>query len=62
MIFTPRLQASILNKDMLVVPGTRKKAELVLVDVTPLSLGIKVTGGIMSVLVPRNRCVSYLHA
>ena len=39
------------------VPGTNKKAELVLVDVTPLSLGIKVTGGIMSVIVPRNRWI-----
>ncbi len=42
---------------MLLVPGTKKKAEIVLVDVTALSLGIKITGGIMSVLVPRNSVV-----
>lgn len=35
----------------------QKVRDLVLVDVTPLSLGIKIIGGVMSVLIPRNTMI-----
>ncbi|XP_078162749.1 heat shock cognate 70 kDa protein-like [Carex rostrata] len=37
--------------------GNREVEELVLLDVTPLSLGIEIVGGIMSVVVPRNTTI-----
>ncbi|KAG2541729.1 hypothetical protein PVAP13_9NG697600, partial [Panicum virgatum] len=37
--------------------GRQKMRELMLVDVTPLSLGVETTGGAMTVLIPRNTTV-----
>ncbi|CAL4922013.1 unnamed protein product [Urochloa decumbens] len=37
--------------------GSRKMREIMLVDVTPLSLGVETTGGAMAVLIPRNTTV-----
>jgi len=37
--------------------GRQKMRELMLVDVTPLSLGVETTGGVMTVLIPRNTTV-----
>ncbi|CAL4913807.1 unnamed protein product [Urochloa decumbens] len=37
--------------------GCRKMREIMLVDVTPLSLGVETTGGAMAVLIPRNTTV-----
>lgn len=49
------VQASILSGTRLNVPGTKRQTgEMVLLDVTPLSLGIKLQGDVMSVIIPRN--------
>ncbi|XP_057436418.1 heat shock 70 kDa protein 4-like [Lotus japonicus] len=45
------VQAALLNKGIKNVPN------LVLLDVTPLSLGISVKGGLMSVVIPRNTTI-----
>lgn len=36
-------------------------AEITLMDVTPMSLGIELTGGKMSILIPRNTTIPYSH-
>lgn len=46
------IQAAVLNKD-----EGEKLDKLLLLDVTPLSLGIETAGGIMTVLVPRNSTI-----
>eukprot|EP01121_Diplochlamys_sp_Union-15-3_P022037 TRINITY_DN9257_c0_g1_i1.p1 TRINITY_DN9257_c0_g1~~TRINITY_DN9257_c0_g1_i1.p1 ORF type:complete len:617 (+),score=124.06 TRINITY_DN9257_c0_g1_i1:113-1852(+) len=54
------LQATNLNLSFEKKQGT-KLANLTLMDVTPLSLGIDVKGGKMSILIPRNTPVPYSH-
>jgi L1 cell adhesion molecule like protein len=46
------VQASILNDD-----GSDKVKSVILLDVTPLSLGIETAGGEMTVLIPRNTTI-----
>merc|ERR1711959_530207 len=46
------VQASILNND-----GSEANRDVILLDVTPLSLGIETAGGQMSVLIPRNTTI-----
>ncbi|KAL4351096.1 Heat shock cognate 70 kDa protein [Arachis hypogaea] len=45
------VQAALLSEDI------KKAPELVLLDVTPLSLGIKTSGDLMSVVIPRNTTI-----
>jgi molecular chaperone DnaK (HSP70) len=47
------IQGAILNRQ----DKSGKTDQMVLVDVTPLSLGIETTGGIMSAIVPRNTSI-----
>merc|ERR1712070_1229273 len=46
------VQAAILNND-----GSQKVQDLLLLDVTPLSLGLETAGQVMTVLIPRNTTV-----
>merc|ERR1711981_504143 len=46
------VQASILNND-----GSEANRDVILLDVTPLSLGIETAGGEMTVLIPRNTTI-----
>merc|ERR1712193_569881 len=46
------VQACILNND-----GSDAISDVILLDVTPLSLGIETAGGMMSVLIPRNTTI-----
>merc|ERR1712139_442102 len=46
------VQAAILNND-----GSEKVQDLLLLDVTPLSLGLETAGQVMTVLIPRNTTV-----
>jgi L1 cell adhesion molecule like protein len=54
------IQAANLSLSINEKSGT-KLAGLTLMDVTALSLGIELVGGKMSVLIPRNTTVPYLH-
>ncbi|RLN42969.1 heat shock cognate 70 kDa protein [Panicum miliaceum] len=48
------IKAAVLRSD---AAGRQKMQELMLADVTPLSLGVETTGGAMTVLIPRNTSV-----
>merc|ERR1711985_5364 len=50
--FGATVQACILNND-----GSQAISDVILLDVTPLSLGLETAGGMMSVLIPRNTTI-----
>ena len=60
MAYGAAIQAANLSLTLKEKMGTQL-AGLTLMDVTPLSLGIELAGGKMSVIIPRNTTVPYTH-